>query len=196
MSDKKKNVNLSKFKEEFFSEYWVESRHDLLKSLRPEEAKELVETFDDSEVHRNVNSRRYQEDYIGDYLEELWDISKESFWQHIKVSWRHPEGTVIGDHNFHIGIMKTEHVPDDVWAEILNSLTSEESYWMFMDFWHDIIINQTMNLKWKVRRQKQLLEWFSELDEKDKKLAGKRLREIFDNKPPDWLSTLLLPINT
>jgi len=196
MSDKKKKIDLSEFKEEFFSEYWVESKHDLLKTLLPEQAKRLVEAFDDSEVECNVNSRRYQESYICDYLEELWGISEKSFWQHVKVSWRHPEGTLISDNNFHIDIMKSEHIPDDVWMEILNSLTSGESDWLFFDFWHDIIVNQTTCLKWKVLRRKQMIKWLTDLDGQDKRLASKRLREIFSNKPPDWLSLSLLPIGT
>lgn len=191
MSKEKKNIDLREFKKEFFSEYWVEERHYKLNALPTEKAKEILESFDDSEACENVNYRRHQEDYISDYLAEVWGISKKAFWQHIKVSWQHPEGTVVGDHNFHVDMMKSQFIPDDVWAEILNSIASEDSWWNIMTFWYDIIINQTATLKSKGRRQKQLIEWFNGLNEQDKKLASERLIRIFSNKPPNWLKPLL-----
>ncbi len=65
---------------------WTENLHEELKVLQPEDSKKIVESMTDSEIFQKVNARRFQEDYIADYLEYLWEISETAFWKHVNIS--------------------------------------------------------------------------------------------------------------
>lgn len=65
---------------------WTEDLHHSLEELQPEDAKKIIESMTDDEIYQKVNNRKFQEDYIADYLEYLWDISESSFWKHVKTT--------------------------------------------------------------------------------------------------------------
>ncbi len=109
-------------KERFFSEYWVENRHEYLTSLPVADARHLLQTFTDKDIESNVNSRTYQHSYICDFLKDVWAISHRSFWNHIRLGLTHPDGIVIADNDFHLEIMKTERMPSTVFDELLNTI--------------------------------------------------------------------------
>lgn len=119
---KMKTSNNDTRKEAFLSPYWVEERHDYIKTLNPKAARDLLKSLTDDEESLNVNHRQFQEAYICDYLDYLWGIDRDSFWRHIVASFHHPDGTLMSDNNFHIDVMKHEHLPEKVWLALLDSL--------------------------------------------------------------------------
>jgi hypothetical protein len=82
MNDKE----LSETKKELMKPDWTENFHNALEELQPADAKKIVESMTDVEIYSKVNNRKFQEDYIADYLEYLWDISESSFWKHLKTT--------------------------------------------------------------------------------------------------------------
>lgn len=179
-------------KSEFFSKYWVEERHDYLKSIPSSEAKEVVESFSNEEVELNVNCRKFQEAYICDYLEDLWSISPQAFWQHIKISLRHPLGTLVSDNNFHLEIMKNEKMPDDVWIAVLESLLFIEHKWD-RNIIVEVIKAQTAKSKNRECMQKKLIEWIKDMDTRSKEHVMKILVEMREKY--DIETTNMYPIN-
>lgn len=169
--EKEKAMNrVEQLKSEFFSNYWVEGRHEYLQSLPNKQAQALVESLNYGEVDYNVNSRKFQESYICDYLEYLWEISPKAFWQHVKISLLHPDGIVISDNNFHIDKLERGNVPHDIWITVLESIIlipiirsafiSPKTEAVFgIDISCSIIETQTMESKYKYRMRKSLINW-------------------------------------
>lgn len=80
------NKKLSEKKQELMKPDWTENLHHELQELPLQEAKWIVENMTDSEIFSKVNNRRFQEDYIADYIEYLWTISPIAYWKHIIAS--------------------------------------------------------------------------------------------------------------
>ncbi len=59
---------------EFTEPHWVEERHEYLNTLPLKKAQRVLEILDDDQIHCNVNVRRFQQAYIGDYLADVWTI--------------------------------------------------------------------------------------------------------------------------
>mgnify|MGYP001569478224 CR=1 FL=1 len=109
-------------KERFLSYHGVEDRHYFLRSLDHQEARTLVRSLNEREIDSNVNNRRFQQAYICDYLEDLWAISRNSFWKHIALALKHPDGLVLSDNDFHLVMLETERLPEFVLNELLNTI--------------------------------------------------------------------------
>lgn len=65
------NKKLSEKKQELMKPDWTENLHHELQELPLQEAKWIVENMTDSEIFSKVNNRRFQEDYIADYIQFL-----------------------------------------------------------------------------------------------------------------------------
>jgi hypothetical protein len=174
-------------KRKFFSQYWVESRHEYLKSLPVTQARHLLQTFDDEDVSVNVNCRTYQHSYICDFLQDVWDISHRSFWHHIRVALNHPEGMVIADNDFHLEIMKTERMPSAVFKQILKTITRIQNE-TFLTIHIEIVIAQ-VDRHPEASNMALFKEWFAQLDISLKKLVrtiileqhcGQNLQRVVD----------------
>jgi len=125
-----------------FSDYWIEDRHRFLKELSHEERLELVASFNTDEILSNVNRRKFQEDYISDYLEYLYRISKKSFWLHITAMFSSGgDGILWSDNFFYIEKIRSEELPDLTFELILSyfqaNMQSQDS-----DILKDIIASQ------------------------------------------------------
>lgn len=159
----------------FFSHYWVEQRHDYLMSLPLNDAKKLVESFDEYEIEENVNYRRFQEQYICDYIDYLWRISKKSFWKHIAISLKHPEGLIPSESDFTTEIMKTERMPKYVLRELLKAFarlfknTKKAETDFLCQIHAEIICNKLCEQNELERLKVIILEWFTNLDKTDQK---------------------------
>ena len=68
------NKKLSEKKQELMKPDWTENLHHELQELPLQEAKWIVENMTDSEIFSKVNNRRFQEDYIADYIEPTRDF--------------------------------------------------------------------------------------------------------------------------
>lgn len=64
---------------------WTENLHHELQKLPSQEAKWIVENMTSLEAVSKVNNRRYQEDYIANYIESFWSIIPSACWKHIIV---------------------------------------------------------------------------------------------------------------
>lgn len=77
---------------QFRSEDWTEDRHKYLMSLPPDLARKLLKSLTSDDLNDTVNRRRFQEDYIGDYLEDVFDIDRDAFWEHVGKTFGSGEG--------------------------------------------------------------------------------------------------------
>jgi len=111
--------DISKIKDSIIGEIWTEDFHHSLAEYGPEVAKQVIESMSDDEIEIKVNARRFQEDYIADYLRYLWDISKKSYWHHIYISIDERAGLLWNDHMNHFAKMCNNKIPKKVLKKIL-----------------------------------------------------------------------------
>ena len=116
MNDKE----LEKMKEELMHSDYTEDLHCALEKLQIEDAKKIVESMTDTEIGWKVNIRRHQEDYIADYLEYLWEISKSAYWRHVKITFDREVGILWSSEMLHFTRLCNFKIPDDVWEVVLN----------------------------------------------------------------------------
>jgi hypothetical protein len=180
-------------KEKFFSFFWVEERHEYLRSLPRNVSVDILKSLDADELYLNVNERRYQQDYIGDFLEDVWELSRESFWAHIKKSFEHEDGLLMYDSDFHIERMISDEIPDDVWSELLTALLraqraeAEGAYGSYsVDVLVEILVAQATKTARHLLRQKSLCEWCEQLTDDDRALAIAAVERGFDGEVPVW----------
>lgn len=114
------NEELKKVKKELMKPYWTEELHHCLEDLQPEDARKIVESMTHTEVYRKVNNRRFQEDYISDYLEYLWKISESAYWRHLIVTLDTTVGLLWGGDMPHFEKMCTSEIPAEVLKAVLN----------------------------------------------------------------------------
>ena len=115
----KKN-EFEKLKKELMKPGWTEDLHHSLKELPTEDAKIIVESMSDKEIYRKVNNRQFQEDYIADYLEYLWEISETAYWKHVKSTLNLEHGILWGGDMLYFEKMCKYAIPDDVLKAVLN----------------------------------------------------------------------------
>lgn len=120
---------LEKIKKELMKPDWTENLHHALEELPKSDAKAIVESMTNRQMYQKVNIRRHQEDYISDYIEYLWEISKTAYWKHVIVSLNTEVGILWSDSMPHFEKMCKLKVPEDVLKAILDfvSQCSEEN---------------------------------------------------------------------
>ncbi|WP_291286939.1 hypothetical protein [Flavobacterium sp.] len=114
-------------REELLSEHWTEDLHHSLRDLHPDVARRIIDTMDDSEIYVKVNHRRFQEDYIAEYLNYLWDISKEAFWRHTIVSLDPEVGILWGGDMPHFEKMCKNPIPKEVLEAVIHFLIHDKN---------------------------------------------------------------------
>lgn len=102
--------------------HWTQDRHELLESLSPEVAKAVLGLLRPADIGPIVNHRRFQEDYIGDYLAHLWTLDENFYWEHLGKTFESPDGLLIYDSDDHIRTMESHAIPMKVWRQLLDSL--------------------------------------------------------------------------
>lgn len=182
-------------RDRFRSERATEDRHQFLLSLRPDLAHKLLKSLTADDLEDTVNRRRFQEDYIGDYIKDLWDIDHEAFWTHIAKTLESAEGMLIYDSTAHASIMSSQSMPLDVWERLLGCMilahrkdladpkTSYEA-----EVFTDVLRFQTTEAKDSVEKQTALRLWLRGLDEPDRMLVRNFLELVFDGGAPRWLN--------
>jgi len=106
----------------FMSFSWTENKHAFLQTLSPEVAKALLASLSQEDLQEIVNHRRFQEDYIGDYLAYLSELDEAIYWAHLGKTFESPEGLLIYDDDAHIISMETRDMPLATWGRLLHSL--------------------------------------------------------------------------
>lgn len=114
------NKEFIKKKKELMKPGWTEDLHHELEALNQEDAKKIVESMTDKEIYIKVNNRQFQEDYIADYIEYLWEISEEAYWKHIIITLDVDIGILWSDNMSHFEKMCNTRIPDDILKAILN----------------------------------------------------------------------------
>ena len=110
---------LEEKRKELMQPGWTEDLHYGLKELTTDDAKNIVESMTEDEIWRKVNNRRFQEDYIADYLEYLWGISENSFWKHIEKTLDIDQDLLWSDNMFHFEKLCQERIPDNILIVLL-----------------------------------------------------------------------------
>lgn len=104
----------NKLKHSLLNEHWTEDLHHGLKEIDKEDAKLIVESLDDNEINYKVNLRKFQEDYIADYIQYLWEISPASFWKHVKMTFNNEIGLLWSDNMFYFERLCQENISHDI----------------------------------------------------------------------------------
>lgn len=180
---------------QFMSFSWTEERHHFLETLSPEVAKELLDVLEPNDLDVIVNYRRFQEDYIGDYLTYLWSVDEESFWTHIGRTFESPEGILLYDNDYHIRVMCSHDMPFTIWLNMINSILilsrskSEDSFiGCQLDVMSRIFRHQTEVSTTIKEKRFALIELFNSLAEPDKKLMLLFLNSTYKHDLPSWFT--------
>jgi len=115
-----KETELKLLRDELMKPDWTETLHDELKELTEIDANKIIESMTDAEIYQKVNNRRFQGDYIADYLCYIWEINELAFWKQIKITFDNEIGILWGDDMQHFRIMCENKVPKDVLFTMIN----------------------------------------------------------------------------
>lgn len=180
--------------EKFMSFSWTEERHYFLKSLSPAVAKGLLATLSSEDIEVIVNWRRFQEDYIGDYLAYLSELDEAIYWEHLGKTFESDEGLLIYDHDAHIKSMETQEMPLKVWQQLLDSLFGvyadelrSREYGYPLERFPRIIRVQTNNVQNANEKRSTLIKFASRLEANDLAALTHLVAEAFDGTAPEWL---------
>lgn len=161
-------------KEELMKPDWTENLHLTLEGFDDKDSKKIVELMSKKEINDKVNNRRFQEDYIADYLMYLWKISKVAYWKHIKETFDKNEGLLWGADMKHYGILCNNELEDDLFERILqftftnDKLIEQDEEGVFC------IINAQIN---KFNRYDFVKDYIQNLDNKFKPTARMTLEK-------------------
>lgn len=111
---------LEERKKELMKPGFTEDFQYALQELRPEDAKQIVESMTAHEIYGKVNNRKMQADYICDYLTYLWEISETAFWKHVIITLDLQKGILWSDYMIHIKKMCNTKISDDVLKAVLD----------------------------------------------------------------------------
>ncbi len=170
---------IQKLKEELMKPDWTENLHHELENLQPVDAIKFVESMNNSEIYQKVNVRKFQQDYIADYLEYLWEISETAFWRHVIITLDLREGFLWSDNMFHFEKMCNVKIPKDVLTAVLDfAIECDEKSKYDIEIIGCVIKAQVNNFERlaEIRKHISLLEG----DKQD--IANKRINEMIKRK--------------
>lgn len=113
------NDEIEKKKKELMEPHWTEDLHYALKELDDDSAKKIVELMSDDEIYDKVNNRQFQQDYIADYLEYLWNISQPAYWRHVISTLDIHHGILWGDNMSHFEKLCQYELSADVFNAVM-----------------------------------------------------------------------------
>jgi len=169
-------MELKQLQTKINQEYDVECIQRELEEIDRDTARQIIVSMDDQKVYKNVNMRKFQSDYICDYLGFLWDISKKDFWRHVKASFELSEGLLWGDNMIHCQKMIEGGIPEDVWVSLVYfALNVEEE--------RDIdalgcVLKVQIN---KFRKQQEIIDLIQCLPESSQAAAKKRIKYMLES---------------
>jgi hypothetical protein len=169
---------LLELKKELMRPDWTESLHDALKELDLKDSKKIVESMTDTEIYSKVNIRTHQEDYIADYLEYLWDISKIAFWKHVKMTFNLEKGLLWSDNLYYLETMCRVSIPKDVLIAVIEFMIGCEDG----DQDNDLLV---CILKAQVElfdRLGEINEYINKLDLKKQVIADSKIQQLLQKK--------------
>lgn len=178
--DKKEREEL---KHDLINRHWTEELHLGLQEIDEEDAIKIVESMNEEEIIYKVNSRRFQQDYIADYLEYLWEISEKSFWKHVKETFNENVGLLWSDNMFYFERLCYENIPSSILSvvvEYIGCCADEEK--QDLELLGCIIKSQAEDFN----RLAEIKNTISSFPVKNGKIANRRITEMI-NKPCHYL---------
>ncbi|MFG0859794.1 hypothetical protein, partial [Pseudomonas sp. CJQ_13] len=168
--------------QEFMSLGWTEDKHDYLTTVSPEVAKAILALLTPDDIDRIVNVRRFQADYIGDYLEFISDLDEAIYWAHLEKTFEAEEGFLLYDGDAHIAVMEEKQIPMSLWNLLIdNFLTIEDDL-------AGVIFKQTERCADRGEKRSALLAIASEMDDEDKARLAELVGRGNDGEIPEWFS--------
>lgn len=183
LSTAKKGIDtLGEHYQEFMSLGWTEDKHDYLTTVSPEVAKAILALLTPDDIDRIVNVRRFQADYIGDYLEFISDLDETIYWAHLEKTFEAEEGFLLYDGDAHIAAMEEKQIPMSLWNLLIdNFLTMDDDL-------AGVIFNQTERFADRDEKRSALLAIASGMDDEDKARLAELVGRGNDGEIPEWFS--------
>ncbi len=170
---------LHKKKQELMKPDWTENLHHELEEMDPNDAKRIVESMTNSEIIHKVNIRTHQEDYIGDYIEYLWEISESAYWRHVIITLDTNVGILWYDIMDHFRRMCNYKIPKEVLDAVLSyAINSEKNSDQDLDAIGGVIKAQID----KFGRIEEIKTFISSLNENIREFASERIFELAKQK--------------
>ena len=174
---------LAELKNDLINRHWTEELHLGLQEIDEQDAIKIVESMNEEEINYKVNFRKFQEDYIADYLEYLWKISETSFWVHVKATFNEDVGLLWSDNMFYFERLCYENIPSsmlNVVVEYIGACADEEK--QDLELLGCIVKSQAENFN----RLPEIKNIISSLPLKNGQIAKRRVAEMV-NKPCHYL---------
>lgn len=168
--------------QEFMSSRWTEDKHDYLTTVSPEIARAILALLTSDDIDRIVNVRRYQADYIGDYLEFISDLDEAIYWAHVEKTFEAEEGFLLYDGDAHITAMEERQVPMPLWNLLLDNLFSIDTDLA------NVIYYQTEKATDRDDKRIALLAMASGIDDDDKASLAELIGRGNEGELPEWFS--------
>ena len=187
-------MEIQEYIDKYNSYYWQEERHGYLASLPKNIAKELLESLEEDEIDASVNWRTYQQDYISEFLNDIWSISEKAFWEHIRILFKSEEGLVVGETEAYIEKLCSQTMPVEVWRGFLwlilqwdRTLETKELGKYCLEVYGRIVRFQIKHAEDKNAKSKEFTEWFNSLDAEEMQRVRRTLRKAFKGRSAQWL---------
>lgn len=185
---------------QFMECQWTEARQQFLEDLTPEVAKALLAALQPEDLEEIVNHRRFQEDYIGDYLAYLSTLDEAIYWEHLGKTFESSEGLLIYDDDAHICKMELSDMPVKAWLQLLESLFEAyadeiraRKYGFPLERFPTIISYQTGSAHNIEKKRAALVALFNKLDHGDQAALIDFLVQAFEGGLPIWFQQEIRP---
>ena len=194
--------DIKKIYEKFMSYSWTEERHYFLKELSSEVSIKLLRSLKSEDVWKIVNHRTFQEAYIGEYLDYLWELDEELFWEHVGITFESTEGMIVSDDGNDFEVMCSNEMPNNIWIKLLNLLLigykkeiGNHCYGHYeLECLREIIRFQTEKTIGYIEKRVALREWFSFIPEDgNKESVLWFFNYVYSNGLPQWFLETIHP---
>jgi hypothetical protein len=185
---------------------WTEDKHNYLAKLDDEVSRKICEALLPEQIQVLVNFRRFQEDYIGDYLEYLWEVSELAFWRHIEQTFLSDDGMLMYDGRKVHQVLINSDMPISVWTTLLqsiprtyrepllaaspltNSAEKENALAKFQaEQLAEVLSFQLMDAGDQSSKQQAFIFWLGSVGENDSDVIRALMKLLFPDGQPDWL---------
>ncbi|SOY39770.1 conserved hypothetical protein [Cupriavidus taiwanensis] len=186
---------------------WTEEAHEYLMTLEEETARRVMEGLNDAQIHKLVNFRQFQQNYISDYLQYVWKSSAEAFWQHIARTFISEEGMLMCELEEIDEMLTSIDMPTGVWATLLRYIPpiygsmlaeSYEESARFNSSFEDYKLFKLINvlkcqlLESTAKEEKRVLFclWLSQLEGEGRKMGEILIQRLFSHETPKWITRI------
>jgi len=191
---------------------WTEQRHNYISELDEDISRRVTEALLPEQILILVNYRTFQEDYIGDYLEYLWDVSELAFWRHIEQTFLSTDGMLMYDgFNMH-NILKSYDMPISVWICLLRSIpttyaaplltgtplsykgeANQATAELQVKLLLEVLSFQLSEASDRGSKQRAFHFWLVSIKAENGEVIGRLLAGLFPDGEPEWVVKLNLP---